>query len=529
METYEKLNKVLEPMDALWGLGQSVLEEVGLYNKVKGGVQTLTKIALYEQFEKMYGLEVEGSLPETGGFVLAANHQSWLDVQVLWAVSDRKLTFMAKSEFKEWPLLRRLIDLTDSLYITRGGDKEGLNRAVQALKDGAAIVIFPEGTIPGEEDIPRWEVEPDTGLLPGKTGAIRLAVEAGVPIIPCGISGTGKAFPPEAYPRLEITPLPSPVPLTVRFGRPIQIKKPKKITREWLHERTHELMKSISNLVDHDRGFVPVKLPVSKKVKPDKVPPMAYKKGPKTAGKKDPVGVLVLHGFTSHIHCVDPLLPGLEEMGVPYRFPILRGHGTRPEDMENVTAYDWYEDAENALLDLYQDAEKIIVIGLSMGGAMALDLAAYHRDKVSAVVAVAAAIKVADPLAPLSPLLASLVRFWPSPNAFNDKELAKKENKNYPKFATRSFVSLYRYIKGTKNRLSFVRAPILILQSKKDTVVSPESAKIIYEKVSSREKEIMWFEKTNHEMLLDLEHEKVIQAVLDFVKNISSLHPETGV
>lgn len=524
MESYEKLNKLLEPVDTLWGMGQSALEDLGLYNKVKHGFQGLAKLALYEQFSRMYGLEVEGELPEKGGIVLAVNHQSWLDVQLLWAVSNRKLTFMAKAVFKDWPLMRRLVDLTDAVYITRGGDREGMKNAVEALKRGEVLVIFPEGTIPGEEDIPRWEVEPDTGLLPGKTGAVRVALEAGVPIIPCGLSGTGKAFPPEAYPRMEISPLPSPVKLTVRFGRPIELKKPKRVTGKWLHKRTHEMMKSISNLVDHDRGFVSIQLPVSKKITPDNLPEMAYQKGPRKEGTKDPVGVLVLHGFTSHIHCVDPLLPGLDAMGVPYRFPILKGHGTRPEDMENATANDWYDDAENALLDLFQDAEKIIVIGLSMGGAMALDLAAYHRDKVAGVVGIAAAVKVADPLAPLSPLLAGLVRFWPSPRAFNDKALEKKENKNYKKFSTKAFASLYRYIKGTKNRLSFIKAPILILQSRKDTVISPDSARIIYEKVSSRDKTIVWFEKTNHEMLLDMEHDKVIKTVLDFVKKIVDSH-----
>ena len=428
MEKYEKINKLLKPVDSVWGITQNVLDQAGMYDDVKKGIQKLVKTLMYEQFDKLYGLEVEGSLPEEGGFILAANHQSWLDVQVLYAVSPRKLTFLAKAEFKEWPVLRRLIDLSDSLYINRKGDPEGMKNAIEALKNGAAIVIFPEGTIPGEEDIPRWDVEPDTGLLRGKTGAVRMAMEAGVPIIPCGISGTGKAFPPEAYPRMEITPLPKPTKITVRFGEPMYIQKPKKVTKEWLREKTHELMLRISALVDHERSFVPVKLPISKKTKPDKdkMPRMAYSKGPKEEGKRDPIGVLVLHGFTSHIHCVDPLVPYLNELDVPYRFPILRGHGTKPEDMEGVTAEDWYEDAENALLDLYQDAEKIIVVGLSMGGAMALELAARHRDKVAAVVTIAAVIKVADPLAPLSPLLASVVRFWPSPNAFNDKELKKK-------------------------------------------------------------------------------------------------------
>jgi carboxylesterase len=185
--------------------------------------------------------------------------------------------------------------------------------------------------------------------------------------------------------------------------------------------------------------------------------------------------------------------------------------------MVGTTDRDWYEDAENALLDLLQDAKKVIVVGLSMGGLLALELAARYREEVAGVVAVAAALKFKDPLAVLTPVLSKVVKFWNSPNAFNDLELKKKENRNYPKFATDAFASLYRYASQVHNLLSFVKADILILHSKKDQIIAPKSAQIIYEKVSSKNKEIKWFEKSGHEMLLDLERDDVIKAVVDFI------------
>jgi carboxylesterase len=69
--------------------------------------------------------------------------------------------------------------------------------------------------------------------------------------------------------------------------------------------------------------------------------------------------------------------------------------------------------------------------------------------------------------------------------------------------------------------LSFVKAPIVILQSKKDQVVNPQSANIIYKKVSSKDKQLVWFEKSGHEMLLDLEAEAATNTVMDFINKIT--------
>jgi len=261
------------------------------------------------------------------------------------------------------------------------------------------------------------------------------------------------------------------------------------------------------------------------KTEPGPLPPMAYSRSPKAgAGEtgKAPLGVLVLHGFTSHIHCVDPLVEPLDEENLPYRLPILRGHGTRYEDMAGTTDRDWYEDAENALLDLWREVEKVVVVGLSMGGLVTLELAARHRDKVAGVVTVAAALRFADPLAGTMPVLSRFIRFLPSPNSYNDMELKKKENRNYPKFSTRAFAHLWRYSRKITNLLPSVDAPILILQSHKDQVVTPRSAQMMYDKVSSTDRDLMWFEASGHEMFLDLERDAVTEAVMAFIRRIQA-------
>ena len=67
------------------------------------------------------------------------------------------------------------------------------------------------------------------------------------------------------------------------------------------------------------------------------------------------LGVLLLHGYTSSLDTVNGLLPTLERMGLPYRMPVLRGHGTHPRDLRGVTARDWYGDASAALDDLLRE------------------------------------------------------------------------------------------------------------------------------------------------------------------------------
>ncbi|MFO1518207.1 MAG: alpha/beta fold hydrolase [bacterium] len=478
IEKHERLNQLLRPLDLGLSAGVNLLKKLRVYDPLRQGLFQGTKKLVGMNLKRLHQLKVEGldHLPKKGGAIIAANHQSWLDAQVLGVGIPKKVCFLAKSEFTDWPLLRHFIELSDSIFIRRGGDEEGLDNAVKRLKKGEYICIFPEGTIPGEEDIPRTAVEKDTGLLRGKTGAVRLALKAGVPIIPVGLTGTGKAFPPEAYPRMEVAPFPKSLPVKIKIGKPITFNGSvgKELSRDELRVETKRVMKAISELVDHKQNYIPLDIPM------------------KELPRYNKVGVLVLHGFTSDIKTVDGLKPYLDKAHLKSSFPVLRGHGTKFQDLNGVTWKDWYADAEKAFLDLAKTVDKVVVVGLSMGGLVALELGVKHASKIAGVVTVAAALKFADPLSPLTPILSKVVPYWPSPNAFHDKKLAKN-SRNYKWFATSAFASLFEFAQKVEDDLPKLKVPILVLHSKKDQVIAPRAANIIYEKVSSEHRDIKWF------------------------------------
>ncbi|MDJ0762376.1 MAG: alpha/beta fold hydrolase [Myxococcota bacterium] len=506
-------NSALMPLDWLLGKGVANLENLQLLEPASDVIYQGLRAALKLQYKFKNELDIDGidNIPQTGGVLLAANHQSWLDASVLGAVCPRKIHFIAKSEFQDWPVVRHLIRLGESIFIKRGGDHTALETITEALRAGWVVAIFPEGTIPGEEEIPRRAVDPRTGLLPGHTGVVRLALAADVPIVPVGISGTGRALPPEVYPRLELLRLPSNAPIRIRFGEPIRfsVQRNQETTRALLREFTDDVMQRISGLVDHLSNYAPIQVPIKK-------PPRLKK-----------VGVLVLHGFTSHLDAVSGIAPHLKAAGIPYAIPILRGHGTRYQDLNGVTAKDWFIDAERALIDLWTQVDQVIVVGFSMGGVVALDLAMRHPAKIAGVVSVAAALKFTDPLARFARKFAHVVKYWDSPSTYNDETIAKK-SKNYKKFPTETFASLYEYAREITDRLDQMHVPVRILQSKKDQVVAPVSANIILEKVSSRQREIFWYHKSGHEMMQDVEAEQVFKDIMEFVVSFQAEQPQAN-
>ncbi len=233
-----------------------------------------------------------------------------------------------------------------------------------------------------------------------------------------------------------------------------------------------------------------------------------------------PLGVLVLHGFTSSLKAVDGLLPYLEKNGIPFEIPILRGHSTSFQDLAKTNFNDWFHDAEAAFLRLSQKVEHIIIVGLSMGGVLTLKLAMEHPQKIVGIVTVAAALKFSDPLAGLSPFISKIIPYWPSPKTFNDPNCAK-QNTNYKWFSTKAFASLYKGSQAIEKNLSRVKAPLLIIHSRKDKTIPPHAAEILFEKVGSKQKELVWFEKSGHEMMQDLEAEAVFERIMKFVLQYS--------
>lgn len=119
------------------------------------------------------------------GFILAANHVSYLDPPVLSVVFRRPITFLAKEELFRIPVFRRIITWLNAVPVAGESDFRTLRAIVKRLRAGEIVLIFPEGTRSRTGDM-----SSDV-----KSGVAFLAHAAGVPVVPCYIDGTDKAWP----------------------------------------------------------------------------------------------------------------------------------------------------------------------------------------------------------------------------------------------------------------------------------------------------------------------------------------------
>jgi 1-acyl-sn-glycerol-3-phosphate acyltransferase len=192
---------------------------------------------------------VEGleHIPTTGGAIFAGNHLSVADELFLGSVVPRHIAFWAKSEYFLGKgiggrLTKALMHGLGAIKVERGGGRAALTAfdgAIPVLKAGDMVAIYPEGTR-----------SPDGRLYRGRTGVARLAVAAGVPIIPVGMLGTEKVQPiGQPYPKLV-----GFGKVTVKFGPAISTAG-RADDRTSLRALTDEVMAEIQKLTGQE--YVP--------------------------------------------------------------------------------------------------------------------------------------------------------------------------------------------------------------------------------------------------------------------------------
>jgi 1-acyl-sn-glycerol-3-phosphate acyltransferase len=165
----------------------------------------------------LYRPKVEGleHIPTSGPVILAANHLSFVDSMIIPIVVPRRVFFLAKAEYFEGTgfrgaLSRWFFTSMGNIPVRRGqgrSARDSLDTAIKVLADGGAFAIYPEGTR-----------SLDGMLHRGRTGVARIALESGAPVIPIGLVGTDKVM---AVGRK----LPKVVPVTVRFGKPLDFSR----------------------------------------------------------------------------------------------------------------------------------------------------------------------------------------------------------------------------------------------------------------------------------------------------------------
>ena len=187
-------------------------------------------------------------LPAEGGAVVAANHVSHLDpLTFAHFVYDhgRLPRYLAKAELFEVPVAGAIIRATGQIPVHRMSTtaSEAFESAVRAVQEGKIVIVYPEGTLTRQPDL--WP-------MVGKTGAARIALSAGVPVIPVAQWGAHEilypyAKRPDLFPRKTIH---------VKAGDPVDLDdlRGQPLTPEVLHRATDRIMDDITHLLEDLRG-----------------------------------------------------------------------------------------------------------------------------------------------------------------------------------------------------------------------------------------------------------------------------------
>ena len=223
-------------------------------------------------------------------------------------------------------------------------------------------------------------------------------------------------------------------------------------------------------------------------------------------------GVLLIHGFTGSPSEMILLGNYLYRQGYTVLGVRLNGHGTTVEEMSQTDWHQWYHSACDGYHLLRGICSEISVIGLSMGGLLAMRIG---RDfPVKKIVSMSAPIFIANErnLRFLPPVERSVGRYQRK-NRRNLPELAKRYNVSYSQMPLVCVHQLLDVIKETKKILPEITKPILIVQSENDHTVKVESGQYIYEHVQSEEKELLQLKLSGHLVTLDIEHDKLFEEI----------------
>ncbi len=232
------------------------------------------------------------------------------------------------------------------------------------------------------------------------------------------------------------------------------------------------------------------------------------------------VGVLLCHGFTSTPQSLRPWAEALAASGHHVSLPLLPGHGTRWQELAVTGWRDWYAVLHRELLRLTERCERVVVCGLSMGGALALRLAALHGDAVSGVVAVNPAATLPRIQGYALPVLRHLV---PSTRGVTG-DIAKEgvPEVGYDRVPLHAAHSLWRLLRVVRGELPRVNQPLLLLHSRVDNVVSPSDSALVLSRVSSRDVTETVLERSLHVATLDHDAERIFADSYGFITRLTA-------
>lgn len=234
-----------------------------------------------------------------------------------------------------------------------------------------------------------------------------------------------------------------------------------------------------------------------------------------------PGAVLLLHGYNDSPQAVTSLANALHTAGWTVRAPALPGHARTLDAFARSRAADWIAAARAELDALRHTHADVAVCGMSMGGALAMALAA-DVPEVRAVVGLAPYLHLSRPmeaLLVLGPVAALGARYVSGggKRSVHDPEAAARIIA-YRASTPRLLLELTRVTRHAYARLPQVRQPVLVLQSREDNRIPQRSAQRAFDELGSSDKTLVWLTGTGHVITVDYGHEALERRVVEWLE-----------
>lgn len=231
-----------------------------------------------------------------------------------------------------------------------------------------------------------------------------------------------------------------------------------------------------------------------------------------------PEGVLLLHGWTGSPAHFRLMADQLIAAGYSVSAPLYPGHGTRVEDMLATGWRDWLRAAAEAADELSQLGKRLHLVGLSMGGVISILLAPTFdaatlttidtpmriQSKRARVARLARGSKRIVRQQPLPPPVGAGAAYY---HQYADTPIGKLGD-------------LFDLVRAARRSLERVECPTLIVQSRVDETVKPESARIIFDALGSADKRLLWLDHSRHVATIDEEREVILGAIFGHLARV---------
>ncbi len=236
-----------------------------------------------------------------------------------------------------------------------------------------------------------------------------------------------------------------------------------------------------------------------------------------------PVGCVLVHGFTGTPLEMRTLGEYLNQKGFTVLGVRLAGHATTMEDMIRTRYEDWLASAEDGYHLLRSHCTKVFMIGLSLGGAISLTLAA--RLPLDGVVSMSTPYQLPIRWARRNPWLVHV--FSPfiksmakgEDNWFNPE--LSQSHISYERNPIRPGYELDRLLKQMQTELPLIKIPVMVIHSRDDNYILEENAELVFNAIGSDQKELVWTDNCNHVVTRDGDTSRVFEPIAAFLNNYS--------